>query len=116
MSEPRVRAHGVVIFDSKFGNTEKVARSLASGLKMAGVQATCLNVKDVQVGSLIEYDVIAVGAPTQAFTASKPVKDFLSRMEGLQGLREKYGFAFDTKFRNRLAGSGANSSRTNSDS
>jgi flavorubredoxin len=107
MSEPRSRGRGVVIFDSKFGNTEKVARSLASGLKMAGVQATCLNVKDVQVGSLIEYDLIAVGAPTQALTASKPIKDFLSQIEGIKNLRGKYGFAFDTRFRNRLASSGA---------
>ena len=107
VSEPRVRGHGVVIFDSKFGNTEKVARSLASGLKIAGVRATCLNVKDVQVGSLIEYDVIAVGAPTQALTASKPIKDFLLQMEGVSNLRGKYGFAFDTRFRSRLARSGA---------
>lgn len=28
-------------------------------------------------------------------------------MEGAQNLRGKYGFAFDTRFRNRLAGSGA---------
>lgn len=74
MSQSRTPERGIVVFDSKSGNTEKVARSLASGLKMAGVRATCVNAKDVQVGSLIEYDFVAVGAPTQAFTASKQSK------------------------------------------
>jgi len=35
------------------------------------------------------------------------MKDFLEKLQEVQGLKGKYGFAFDTKFRSRLAGSGA---------
>ena len=41
------------------------------------------------------------------FTASKPMKDFLMKLEGVQGLPGKFGFAFDTRFGNQLAGSAA---------
>ncbi len=96
---------GVVIFDSKFGNTEKIAKSLAGGLLRAGVDAVCVNTRDVQVDSLKEFDLIAIGGPTQMFTASKPMKDFLLKLEEAHGLKGKSGFVFDTKFGSPLAGS-----------
>ena len=99
------KEHGVVIYDSKFGNTEKIAKSLAGGLKMGGMEVTCVNTNDVQTESLKDYDFVAIGAPTQMFTASRPMKDFLLKLEGVQGLRGKYAFAFDTKFASRLSGS-----------
>ena len=105
MSEPKKPEHAIVIFDSKFGNTEQVAKSLAGGLERAGVNVDCLNMRDVKVASLKDYNLIAVGAPTQAFTASKPMKDFLHELESIQTLKGKRGFAFDTKFANRLSGS-----------
>jgi flavodoxin I len=98
---------GIVIFDSKFGNTEKVAKSLAGGLVRAGIETICTNTRDVKRESLMGFDLIAVGAPTQMFTASKPMKNFLLELEGVQGLKGKLGFAFDTKFGSPLAGSAA---------
>jgi flavorubredoxin len=97
----------VVIFDSKFGNTEKIAKSLAGGLLRGGVEAAFINTRDLQLNSLTEYDLIVIGGPTQMFTASKPMKDFLLKLGEVQGLRGKSGFAFDTKFESRLAGSAA---------
>jgi flavorubredoxin len=105
MSQSGKHDHGVVIYDSKFGNTEKIAKSLAAGLRMAGIDTTCMNTNDVQIESLRDYDFVAVGAPTQAFSASRPMKDFLLNLEGVQGLRGKHAFAFDTKFASRLSGS-----------
>jgi flavorubredoxin len=97
--------HGVVIYDSKFGNTERIAKSLAEGLERAGIETACVNTNDVKAESLKDYDFIAIGAPTQMFTASRPMKDFLLKLEGVEGLRGKHGFAFDTKFESRLSGS-----------
>lgn len=107
MNESLELGHGVVIYDSKFGNTEKVAKSLAGGLHMAGMEATCVNANDVQAESLKDYDFIAIGAPTQMFSASKPMKDFLFKLQEVQGLRGKQGFAFDTKLGSALSGSAA---------
>ena len=105
MNQSDKHEHGVVIYDSKFGNTEKIARSLAGGLQMAGLDVACVNTNDVQAESLKDYDFIAVGAPTQMFTASRPMKDFLLKLAGVQSLKGKYGFAFDTKFASPLSGS-----------
>jgi flavorubredoxin len=105
MSQSHVSGHGIVIFDSKFGNTEKIARSLTGGLRMAGMDTVCVNTNDIRPESLKDYDFIAIGAPTQMFTASKPMKDFLLKLAGVQGLKGKCGFAFDTKFASRLSGS-----------
>jgi flavodoxin len=107
LKRSREFGHSIVIFDSKFGNTEKVAKSLAGGLVRAGLEVTFENTKDVQLESLSEFDLLAIGAPTQMFTASRPMKDFLSRLESVDGLKGKLGFAFDTKFGSALAGSAA---------
>jgi len=96
----------IVIYDTQFGNTEKVARSLASGIKEQGVQADCVNVGAADVDELGRYDLLVVGGPTIAFGVSKPVKDFLGKLEGIE-LRGKMAFAFDTKSRFIFSGSAA---------
>ena len=105
MDETKTSERAIVIFDSKFGNTATVAKSLAGGLQKAGLETTCTNLRDVRPESLSDYDLIAVGAPTQAFTASRPMKDFLRKLEDMETLKGKRGFAFDTKFGSRVSGS-----------
>jgi len=95
-----------VIFDTRYGNTEKIAKSFETGLKEAGIQTVCVNAKDVAVDSLKQYDLICVGAPTEGFTASKPMKEFLGKLKSID-LSGKYGFAFDTRLDWRLSGSAA---------
>jgi len=95
-----------VIFDTRYGNTEKIARSFETGLKEAGIQTICVNAKDVAVDSLKQYDLVCVGAPTEGFTASKPMKEFLDKLKSID-LSGKHGFAFDTKLDWRFSGSAA---------
>ena len=94
---------GIVLFDTLFGNTERVASRLAAGLQETGIDAEYLNIKGVAPDRLIEYDLIALGAPTQYHSASKPMKDFLEQLKTVN-LRGKYGSAFDTKFGYPLSG------------
>lgn len=103
----------VILYYSRYGNTERIAKSLESGLRQAGgaqdVLVACQNVKDVSaadINSLGEYDVICIGAPTEGFTASRPMKEFLGKLRAVD-LAGKYGFAFDTKLDSRLSGSAA---------
>ena len=95
-----------VIFVTRYGNTERVARALGLGLQEGGVETVCLNAKDVDVGSLEQYDLVCVGAPTEYLTASRPMRDFLSRLKGVD-LAGKFGYAFDTKLDRPLSGSAA---------
>lgn len=95
-----------IIFDTRYGNTEKIARSLETGLRESGVQAVCLNARDRVIESLKEYDLVCVGAPTEWLTASKPMKEFLRKLKGAS-LSGKAAFAFDTKLDRALSGSAA---------
>ncbi len=96
----------LVIFDSRYGNTEKIARSLGAGIAEAGVDAECINSWNVQVESLKDFDLVCIGAPTEAFSASKPIKEFVAKLDGA-GLAGKWAFAFDTKLDWRISGSAA---------
>lgn len=93
-----------VVFDSRYGNTEKIARSLESGIRGSGIETECLSSRDVKLERLRECDLVCVGAPTEAFTASKPIKDFIAKLEWVE-LSGKYGFAFDTRLDWRMPGS-----------
>lgn len=94
----------IIIFDTLYGNTEKIANSLANGLLKVGIEAKCVNVKDAQSKVVADYDLIAVGAPTHYFTSSKHMRQFLERLKGIN-LKGKAGFAFDTKLDSHLSGS-----------
>lgn len=96
----------IVVYDSRYGNTEKIARSLERGLKTSGVETLCSRDSQVFMDLLKQYDLIAVGGPTEFVTASKPTKDFLDKLKEVN-LRGKLGFAFDTKLDTRLSGSAA---------
>jgi len=95
-----------VVFDTRYGNTLKIAKSLESGLKGAGIDAFCFNAKDVSSDSLRESDLICVGAPTEWHTAYRPIREFLRAIHR-QDVAGKFGFAFDTKLDRPLAGSAA---------
>jgi len=96
----------IVLFDTLFGNTERIASCLAAGLQETGIEAEYVNIKGVEVNRLVVYDLIVLGAPTQYLSASKPMKGLLERLKAVN-LRGKYGFAFDTKFGYPLSGSAA---------
>ncbi len=95
-----------VVFDTRYGSTEKIARSLELGLREAGIGTACVSAKDAPFDSLMEYDLICLGAPTEGFTASKQMKEFLEKLKGAD-LSVKCGFAFDTKLDSRFSGSAA---------
>ncbi len=96
----------IVIFTSRYGNTEKVARSFERGLEEAGIETVCVNAIDAPVDSLTEFDLICLGAPTEWHSASKPMKAFLENLKNVD-LNGKFGFAFDTRFEAPLSGSAA---------
>jgi len=95
----------LIIYDSMFGNTEKIAKALAAGLESGGVDVDIVKVDTVKFDSLSKVDLLCVGSPVHAWGPSKPIKEFLERLKSVQGLSGKKAFAFDTKMKSRLAGS-----------
>jgi flavodoxin len=97
-------SRALIVYDTKFGNTEKMARALAEGMEEQGVRVDCLKVHNVDVSKLGEYDLLAVGGPTHKLGISESMKDFLQKLEKAN-LAGKRAFAFDTKIKSRFAGS-----------
>jgi len=98
--------NAIVLFSSRFGTTEKIARSLEKGLREANVQTTCRDVQGFSPDSLQVYDLVCIGGPTEILSATKPLKDFIKSIDEGK-LRGKFGFAFDTKYDSRVSGSAA---------
>ena len=93
--------NGIVIYDTKFGNTQKVAEAIAQHLK-----AEVMNAANVEVSSLQNYDFMVFGCPTHAWNMSAGMKVLFKRMQDMS-FTGKRAAAFDTKINNRLAGSAA---------
>jgi len=91
----------VVIYDSRFGNTEKIARALARGMEKQDVKVDCFKVDKVDVQKLVEYDFLAVGGPTHMLGMSEPMKEFLENLNTVD-ISGKKGFCFDTRNQSRF--------------
>lgn len=98
----------IVIYDSRFGNTKIIAEALERGLGESEIETECLDAKKVDVSLLKNCDLICIGAPTEEFTASTAIKQFLEKLENVKvDLNGKFGFAFDTKENPGIFGSAA---------
>lgn len=86
----------LIIYDSLFGNTEKVTRALASGLRERGADVDCVRVAKVDVAGLRAYNMLIIGGPTHKRGLSEPMKVFTERLNDVD-LTDLKGFAFDTK-------------------
>jgi flavorubredoxin len=86
----------VVICDSTFGNTERIARAFAQGMAKQGIKVDCVRVDEVVVDKLVEYDFLAIGGPTHRLGISEPMKEFLEELKTID-ISGKKGFCFDTR-------------------
>jgi flavodoxin len=82
---------GFVIYDSVFGNTEKIARAIA-----AAIQAQAIPVGDVDADQLRGLDLLVVGSPTRKFSPTENIRKFLNSLpqNHLAGVKTA---AFDTR-------------------
>ncbi len=84
-----------LVYDSLYGNTEKIARAIGDGLAGQG-EGTIASVADFKMDLLRGVDLLIVGSPTQKFKATAAMKSFLKAIpaNGLKGARVA---AFDTR-------------------
>jgi len=85
----------LVIYDSFFGNTEKVAQAIGAALG-APDDVTVVKVADANLQQLQGVQLLIVGSPTRAFRPSPDTMRFLASIpaNGLQGIKVA---AFDTR-------------------
>jgi len=87
--------NALVIYDSFFGNTEKIAQAIGEALGEQ-MEVEVQKVGDVQPEQLDGLDLLVVGAPTRAFRPSPDVSRFLKSLpaDSLKGVKAA---AFDTR-------------------
>ncbi len=85
----------LIVYDSVFGNTEKIALAIGNSLSSKGNVET-LRVSDVNPEQLIGLELIVVGSPTRVFKPIKSILNFIDKIP-LNGLKSVKVAAFDTR-------------------
>lgn len=83
----------LVLYDSQFGNTEKVAKAIADALS-AGAETSLLHAAAATPQAMSGVGLLVIGSPTQRFHATETIDDWL---KGLS-LANVRAAAFDTRF------------------
>lgn len=86
----------MVVYDSAYGNTEKVAQAIGHALG-SPEEVDILRVGEVKPGQLAGVTLLVVGSPTQRFSATGATTSFLKGIPS-SGLRRVKVAAFDTRF------------------
>ena len=88
--------HVTVIYDSRTGNTEKMALAVAEGArKVKGTEVVLLQVDKAKMSDLTSSDAIIIGSPTYYGNMSGKVKSFIDQTNKVHGkLKGKVGGAF----------------------
>ncbi|MDZ7412816.1 MAG: FprA family A-type flavoprotein [candidate division KSB1 bacterium] len=90
-------ARALVVYDSMWGSTAKMAKALASGLEQAGVPVTVRNLETTHISDVMTdvlgARLILVGSPTLNNGLLPSVGQFLIYLKGLRP-RNRLGFAF----------------------
>ncbi|GAI36133.1 unnamed protein product [marine sediment metagenome] len=80
----------LIVYDSNFGNTEKVAGAIGEAVTPLG-EVKVLRVSKVNPSELASIDFLIVGSPTHAGRATRATKDFLKKIpaNALENVRRK---------------------------
>ena len=85
----------LIVFDSYFGNTEKIARAIGEALA-ASADVETVKVADLTLEKVSGIDLFILGSPTRGFNASEPTKAFL-KLIPQGGLLDVKAAVFDTR-------------------
>ncbi len=68
---------GLVAYDSRWGNCEKIAMQIAKGLEDAGIEVEVA--RSSQKGIQPDHDFLVLGSPTRTGNASRKIRRFIAR-------------------------------------
>ena len=94
MTTSNKQEKAVVVYDTMWGSTAKMAKSIAEGFAEAGVAVSVYNVNDTHASDIItevmNAKYIAVGSPTFNNTILPEMASFLCYLKGLSPIGMKY--------------------------
>jgi flavodoxin len=83
----------LIIYDSVFGNTEKIARAIGGALGSAD-EIALMRAGEVRSNPFAGLDLLIVGSPTRGFQPTEATKNLLGSLPSITGVRTA---AFDTR-------------------
>jgi flavodoxin len=69
--------NALIIYWSKTGNTEKVAKAIKAGLESAEMQVTIKKQAEAENEDYFNYDLVCVGYPSYSWHPPEPMANFL---------------------------------------
>jgi len=86
----------LVVFDTTYGNTEKLGREIAAGIEEAGAaECKVIGIKQVKTEDISSFDGVLFGGPIHAFRATRGIKGAVNEA-AKKGLDGKLVSTFDT--------------------
>ena len=87
----------LVIYDSFFGNTERIAQAIRDGLETQ-LETEILKADAVSSGDMATADLLVIGSPTRGFRPTEAIVKLLETLseDSLRGTRAA---AFDTRYK-----------------
>ncbi len=86
----------LIVYESKYGNTKKVAETIGEGITEAGKEIHLTHVKEVENDTVKDFDVILIGSPTYVGSPAKSIKKFIKSLVDMS-LQGKSYAVFDTQ-------------------
>jgi len=86
----------IVVYESKYGNTKRVAETIIEGInEIEKIEAVLKEPKHLEPTEVLDYDVILIGSPNHIDGPTRGIKKFIDKL-GKIGLEGKLGAVFDT--------------------
>ncbi len=87
---------GLVVYDSKTGNTEKMAVAISQGMERGGLEVEVKRVESASLSDLTNADAIVLGSPTYFANMSGNMKEFIDKSVELypDKLKDRVGAVF----------------------
>jgi flavodoxin len=89
----------LIVYDSKWGNTEKVASAIAGGI---GKKVEISHISKLTETSVNGLDLLVIGTPVIEGKPSKAIQEFLTRLSTREG-RKTHCAVFDTRMAMKFA-------------
>ncbi len=86
----------LLVFESRYGNTKRVAESIIEGInEVGGIEVSLKEFKEVDLKAIYDYDVILIGSPNHVGGPTRGIRGFIDKLGQLRLEGKKYA-VFDT--------------------
>lgn len=85
----------IVIYESKYGNTEIVAENIVEGIRQKGVEIVLKELQEVDLNNVLEYDAVLIGTPNHFGRPTRNINQFIDNL-GKVDLKGNQIAVFDT--------------------